>query len=125
MKYLGLTINNILTGEDIVNGIIQKVNSRLKFLYRYGKCLNAKTRKTLSSALIMYHFDYAYCAWYSGLNKKLRNKLQVAQNKIVRFIKQETPRYSLNSHVLAELNLIKVETRVSQLRLSHAFNIFH
>ena len=28
VKYLGLTIDNILSGEDIVNGIIQKVNSR-------------------------------------------------------------------------------------------------
>ena len=71
------------------------------------------------------YFDYACSAWYSGLNIKLRNKLQVAQKKIVRFIKQETPRYRVNSHVLAELNLLKVETRVSQLRLSHAFNIFH
>ena len=73
----------------------------------------------------MCHFDYACSAWYSGLNKKLRNKLQVAQNKTVRFIKQETHRYRVNSHVLAELNLLKVEARVSQLRLSHAFNIFH
>ena len=32
VKYLGLTIDNILSGEDIVNGIIQKVNSRLKNL---------------------------------------------------------------------------------------------
>ena len=81
-----------------------------------------KTRKTLSSALIMCHFDYACSVWYSRLNKKLRNTLQ---NKIVRFIKQETHRFSVNSHVLAELNLLKVETRVSQLRLNHAFNIFH
>ena len=87
--------------------------------------MNAKTRKTLSSALIMCHFHYACSVWYSGLNKKLRNKLQVVQNKILRFIKQETPRYNVNSHVLAELNLLKVETRVSQLRLSRAFNIFH
>ena len=92
VKYLGLTIDNILSGENMVNGIIQKVNSRLKFLYRQSKCLNAKTRKTLSSALIMYHFDYACSAWYSGLNKRLKNKLQVAQNKIVSFIKQKTPR---------------------------------
>lgn len=125
VKYLGLVIDNILSGEEIVNSIIQKVNSRLKFLYRQSKCLNANTRKTLSSALIMCHFDYACSAWYSGLNKKLRNKLQIAQNKIVRFIKQEIPRYSVNSKVLAELNLLKVETRVSQIRLNHVFKIFH
>ena len=93
-------------------------NSRLMFLNRYSKYLNAKTRKTLSSALIMYHVDYPCSAWYSGLKKKSRNKLQIAQNKIVRFIKQVTPRYSINSHVFSELNLLKMETRVSQLRLN-------
>ena len=74
MNYLGLIIDNILSGEDKVNGIIQKVNSRLKFLYRQSKCLNAKTRKTLSSALIMCHFDYACSAWYSELKKKKKKK---------------------------------------------------
>jgi hypothetical protein len=33
VKYLGLNIDQSLSGEVIVNNIIKKVNSRLKFLY--------------------------------------------------------------------------------------------
>ena len=32
LKYLGLTLDDQLTGEAIVNYIVQKVNGRLKFL---------------------------------------------------------------------------------------------
>ena len=42
VKYFGLTIDNILPGEGIVNGIIQKVNSRLKFLYRQRQKLGKR-----------------------------------------------------------------------------------
>ena len=43
------------------------------------------SRKTLSSALMLCHFDYSCSAWYSGLSKLLKRKLQVAQNKVIRF----------------------------------------
>ena len=31
------------------------------------------------------HFDYACAVWYPNLNKKYKNKLQVLQNKCLRF----------------------------------------
>ena len=34
VKYLGLTVDNLLNGEAIVDSIVKKVNSRLSFLYR-------------------------------------------------------------------------------------------
>ena len=34
VKYLVLTLDDQLTGEAIVNSIVKKVNSRIKFLYR-------------------------------------------------------------------------------------------
>ena len=39
-------------------------------------------------ALIQPHFDCIYAAWYPNLNKKYRNKLQVLQNKYIRFCLQ-------------------------------------
>ena len=57
VKYLGLNINQSLSGE--VNNIIKKVNSRLKFLYRQANCLSETSRKTLSMALIQCHVDYS------------------------------------------------------------------
>ena len=125
VKYLGLNIDNILSGEIVVNSIISKVNARLKFLYRQSNCLSAKTRKNLCSALILCHFDYSCSSWYAGLNKGLKRKLQIAQNKVIRFINQLEPRTRITSDILMNLNLLNVETRVKQLRLNHMHKIFY
>ena len=37
VKYLGLNIDNLLSGEFVVNNILSKVNARLKFMYRHKK----------------------------------------------------------------------------------------
>ena len=72
--------------------VIGRVNSRLKFLYRHIDCLSMSARKALSSALILCHFDDSCSARYSGLNKLLKSKLQMAQNKVyIRFINQLAP----------------------------------
>ena len=87
VKYLGLTLDALLSGEAIANGIIQKVNSRFKYLYRQCSFLDGKLRKTLCSALIQCHLDYSCSSWYSGLSTTLKKKIQISQNKTVRFIK--------------------------------------
>ena len=102
-----------------MNNIIWKVISRLKFLYRHRDCLGMSTRKSLSSALILCHFDYSCSAWYSGLNKLLKSKLQAAQNKVIRFINQLGPRERITNEMLSELDLVNVDTRVKQMKLNH------
>ena len=59
VKYLGLNLDNQLSGEAIVNNIVQKVNTRLRFLYRQCSCLEEKLRMSVCSALIQCHLDYA------------------------------------------------------------------
>ena len=66
VKYLGLTLDNQLTGEAIVNSIFQNVNGRLKFLYRQCNFLEEKLRKSICLELIQCHIDYVCSAWYSG-----------------------------------------------------------
>ena len=123
VKYLGLSIDSLLNGESIllVSSIIQKVNTRIKFLYRQAGCLDRGSRMTLSSALIQCYFDYSCSSWYSSLNKQL--KLPVCQNKMVRFILYLGHRHSINCDILDSLNMLNVEARVKQLRLNHVFNI--
>ena len=79
-------MDNFLSGEHIVDNIIKKANQRLKCLYRYKNCLSQQSRKTVCTALIQYHFDYACSCWYEGLSKKLKDRLQVIQNNVIRFI---------------------------------------
>ena len=123
VKYLGVMLDNMLSGELIVQNIITKVNQRLKFLYRNSKCLSMQSRKTLCSALIQCHLDYASCCWYEGISKKLKSKLQVAQNKIVRFILSLHCRHSVGFKEFRELDLLPIPMRVKQLRLNHVHNI--
>ena len=81
VKYLGLTLDDQLTGEAIVNSIVQKVNGRLKFLYRQCNFLEEKLRKSICSALIQCHIDYACSSWYSGLNKQLKKNFRFVKTK--------------------------------------------
>ena len=125
VKYLGLYIDARLCGESIVTSIVQKVNSRLKFLYRQARFLDQKSKFSLCSALILCHLDYSSSSWYCGLSKTLKRKLQICQNKVFRFILDLSPKQSVNSTVFDTLNMLNVERRVKQMRLNHVFNIVH
>ena len=121
LKYLGLCIDSKLSGENIVSSIVQKVNGRLKFLYRQARFLDQKSKFSLCSALILCHLDYSCSSWYSGLKRKL----QICQNKVIRFILDLSPMHSINSTIFHSVNLLNVEKRVQQMRLNHVFNIVH
>lgn len=99
-------------------GIIQKVNARIKFLYRNASYLNAQSRKILCSALIPCYFEYACSSWCCGLNKQLKHRLQVTKNKVVRFVLNLGPRESISGSILDYLNMLRVKDRVVQLRFN-------
>lgn len=125
VKYLGLELDQHLAGENIVLDIIKKVNSRLSFLYRQANYLNQKTKRTLCSALIFCLFDYSISSWYGGISKRLEQKLQIAQNKVIRFILSKGPRYHISHSDFKNLGILNIQSRAGQLRLNHMFNIFH
>lgn len=104
---------------------MQKANARLKFLYRNAKCLSENSRKTLSMALIQCHFDYACSSWFNGVNKTFQNKLQVMQNKIIRFIKGLDYRHRIDYPIFNNVRFLNVNNRVRQMRLNHAHKIFY
>ena len=85
VNYLGCILDETLNGESMALKVLNKVNSKLKFLYRKNKFLTPSLRRLLCNALIQPHFDYACSAWYPNLNKALKKKLQTAQNKCIRF----------------------------------------
>ena len=125
VKYLGLTLDDNLSGESIVYNILKKASSRLRFLYRYSNILNVKSRKTLCSALIQCHFDYSSSSWYSGINKGLKRKLQVMQNKMIRYILNLDSRAHLGCSEFENVNMLNVCDRVKQNKLNHVHNIWN
>jgi hypothetical protein len=104
-------------GDLIVSSIIKKVNQRLKFVYRNKNCLSLQSRKTLCSTLIQCHFDYACACWYEGLTKNMKDKLQIAQNKIIRFLLNLHHRKIVTYIEFEKLGFLNICNRVKQLRL--------
>ena len=73
----------------------------------------------------MCYFDYACCSWYSALSHKNKNKLQIMQNKIVRFILGMGPRTHIGQEELGMVGMISCQDRVMQLKLNHVLKFFH
>ena len=69
VTYLGCILDETLSGESMAIHVINKVNSRLRFLYRQNKFLDIPLRRLLCNAMIQPFLDYACNAWYPNLNK--------------------------------------------------------
>ena len=84
--------------------VMNKINSRLKFLYRKNRYLTPYLKRLLCNALIQPHFDYACSAWYPNLNKKLKSKLQTVQNRCIRYCLQLDNRSEIGVKHLEKIN---------------------
>jgi len=123
VKYLGATLDQTLSCEGMVMNVIKKANSRLKFLYRKRKYLTEHTKKLLAFSLIQCHFDYACSFWYHALTKQLKSKLQVTQNKLIRFVLNLDYRTHIDNYHFKTLQWLPVDKRVEQIVLCHVFKI--
>ena len=86
VTYLGGQLDQDLSGKSMAQKIIHKANASLKFLYRKKMFLNQYCRKTVCMAMIQTRIDYASNLYYHGLPKFLQNRLQVVQNKMIRYV---------------------------------------
>ena len=106
-KYLGVLIDLELSGESMFSYTMSKVNSRLKFLYRYKTCLNRALRKQLCTALVLCHLDYCSTSWFPNLTSFQKHKLQIAVNKVSRYILDFTPRTHIGQSELNQIGILK------------------
>ena len=121
VTYLGCILDETLSGESMANHVLNKVNSRLKFLYRQNKFLDIPLRRLLCNAMIQPFFDYACNAWYPNLNKKLKTRLQAAQNKCIRFCLKLGDRTSVKVNEFEKINWLPIQERVNQRTLSFVY----
>ena len=125
VTYLGVTLDQFLSGEIIASNILYKSSNKLKFLYRNAGKFNLKKKKLLISALIQCHFDYTCSARYNGLSKKLKCRMQCTQNRIIRFMLIAPWRFHVGATEFKHVGLIPIEYRGEQLMLGHMFNIIN
>ena len=64
--------------------VVNKINNKVKFLYRKNSFLTLALISLLCNTLINPRFDYACFAWYPNLTKKLKHRVQTTQNKCIR-----------------------------------------
>ena len=102
----------------------KKVNSRLRFLYRQHKYLDILLHRLLRNAMIQPFFDYACNAWYHKLNKNLKIRLRVAQNKYIRFCLKLGDRTSIKINEFEKVYWLPIHDRANQCTLSSIYK-FH
>ena len=123
MKYLGVQLCGNLNGRSHAEGLIKKCAARLSFLYRNAAMLDHVTRKTLCSALIQPYMDYCCSSWYSGLTKQLKQKLDVIQRRMVRYIFSMHHMSHVDTRNLRDLSWLSMTDRVRYFKLCHVFRI--
>ena len=123
VKYLGATIDQSLSFETMAMAVIQKVNSRLKFMYRKRDFLNFHAKKLLIMAIAQCHFDYASVVWFYSTTQTIRNNLQVTQNKLIRFVLNLDSRAHIGKEQFSYLKWLPVASRVDFKTLCHVFNV--
>ena len=122
--YLGCILDETLSGESMFLKVISKINAKLKFLYRKNKFLTPLLKRLLCNALIQPHFDYACLAWQTNLNKKFRDKLQVTQNKCIRFCLNLENMSHIGLTEFEKINWLSVENRFIQNICATSYNYF-
>ena len=103
--------------------VIKKLNNTIKFLYRNKNVFDTDVRKMLVNSLIQPRLDYACNLWYRPLGKVKQDKLQICQNKSMRFVLGVGNRYHLGFEHFEDLKYLNVSQRVNYLTLCQVYNI--
>ena len=103
-----------MSGEPMALKVISKINGKLKFLVRKNKFLTPELRIVLCNALIQPHFDYACSVWYPNLTKNTKKKMQIMQNKCIRFCLRLGKMQHISLTEFKSINCLPTKERVRQ-----------
>ena len=79
----------------------------------------------LCNTLIQPHFDYACSAWYPNLNNRLKSKLQILQNKCIRFCQNLDSKAHIGSTYFEKINWLPLNDPFEQCNSSMTFKYFN
>ena len=114
-----------MSGESIALKTIKIINQKLKFLYRKNRILTLEFRRLLHNAIIQPRFESACSAWYPNLTQKLRQRLQVMQNKCICFCLQLDKMSTISHKEFKDLSWLPVITRFEQCVISIVFKFIN
>ena len=85
ITYLGGVLDEMMSGDTITSNVINKLNNKLKFLYRKNIFLSTELPRMLCITLIQPHFDYACPDWHHNLLTKRKRKQKLYKTNASRF----------------------------------------
>ena len=103
-----------MSGDPMALKVVNKINGKLKFLYRKNKFLTPELRRMLCNALIQPHFGYACTAWYPNLTEKTKKKIQIMQNKCILFCLRLDNMQHISLGEFRSINWLPTKERVHQ-----------
>ena len=121
VRYLGVMLDQHLNGQAKTSCVIKKVASRLGFLCRGSSFLNSKKRGLLCNALVQPCLDYCFVSWYLKLTVAFKNRLNVLQRKMARYVLGIGPRALIGPGTLRELGWLSILDRVRYFALLHVY----
>ena len=69
------------------------------------------------------YLDYCSSSWYSSITVSLRNRLDVVQRKMIRFVHGYDSRHHIDSDHFRDLSWLTMKDRVSYFKMTHLFKI--
>ena len=114
VTYLGCVLDETMSGEPVTLKIINKINGKLKFLYRENRFLSTELRRMICNGLIQPHFDYTCPAWYPNLTEETKKKIQIMQNKCIRFWLRLDKMHHISDEDFRLINWLPTSKRVDQ-----------
>ena len=125
VTYLGWVLDEAMSGEPMALKVINKINNKLKFLYRKNGFLSPELRRMLCNVLIQPHFDYACPAWYPNLTEKNKKKIQIMQNKCIRFCLRLHKLHHISDEDFRLINWLPTNKRIDQCINTITFKFFN
>ena len=111
VKYLGVVLDASLDSSSHANNLMKTCAGRLAFLHRNSALLDKNCRQILCSSLIQPYLDYCCSSWFSSLSVNLKERLNVIQRKMVRFVLGLDFRGHVNFKILHDLNWMSIPDR--------------
>ena len=105
--------------------IVNKIKSKLKFLYRKNSFLTPVLRCLLCNTLLQPHFDNPCSVWYPDLTKKLKYRIQATQDKCMHFYLQLDKLKHISHEEFDCLNWLLMTHRSKQCANAIVFKYFN
>lgn len=110
IKYLGAIIDSEMKFEAHVENIRKKTASKIGYLKRISKKLTFHTKKIISNAIVMPHFNYCSTLLITCKKEQIES-LQKLQNKLMRII-LKCDYLTPIEYMLKELNWLSISQKI-------------